>query len=351
MRELSDDIYRSRYGSGFTLIELMVVIVIIGILIGLLLPAVQSSRAAARRIECVNHLKQIGIALQNYQTANGIFPGIAAGSYIPDIKIGIPLGHYYSPLARMLSELDLPTLYNASNFTNWTGSSESLWANMTVMKTSVSLFLCPADPSPSPEGYGRVNYRFNTGPSPMIFFPTPSTSVTFSGPFSWIYFFGPRDFLDGLSNTIGVSERIRGDWAEEVWSPGDYVILGLNNGGKYMTASEVISDCQKASANDRFETRAGESWFISGYHFTDYNHCMTPNAKLHDCCVDDPITFNNLHYRTFAHGLFTARSYHTGGVNCLTMDGSVHFVRDGVSIDVWRALSTRSYGEVIDPPY
>ena len=351
MLVLNNNEIRFRKGrTGFTLIELMVVVTVIGILIALLLPAVQSSRAAARRIECVNHLKQIGIALQNYQTSNGVFPGISAGSDLGEKKGVQPIAHYYSPLARMLGELDLPTLYNATNFTNWTGSSESLWANMTVMKTSVSIFLCPGDPSPSPDGYGRVNYRFNIGPSPMDFFTSPNTSDTLSGPFSFFYFYRPRDFLDGLSNTIGVSERIRGDWTEGVWSPGDYVILGLNN-GNYMTASEVISRCEEAAPNALFETRSGESWFVSGYHFTDYNHCMTPNAKLHDCSPDDPPLFNNLHNRSLIRGLFTARSYHPGGVNCLTMDGSVHFVRDGVSLNVWRALATRSYGEVVDLPF
>lgn len=337
---------------GFTVIELLVVILIIGLLIGLLLPAVQSSRAASRWLECVNHLKQIGIALQNYQSSNGVFPGIAALTYYGqgDETSLYPNDHIYSPLARMLGELDLPVLYNATNFTFDPLTSLSMSANSTVMKTSVSFFLCPADPSPSPEGYGRNNYRFNLGPTPWLGWCCPINALAASGPFSAHNFYRPADFLDGLSNTIGVSERIRGDWTEGVWSIGDYHVIDQPYGND-LTASMAISYCQKLGPSSLIETRSGETWFISGFHTTSYNHCMTPNTKQFECSLDNPASINQFRTRVYAVGPFTARSYHPGGVNCLTMDGSVHFVRDGVALNIWRSLSTRAMGEVIDDSF
>ncbi len=345
------ELYIRDQPGGFSLVEVLVVITVIAILVGLLLPAIQSSREASRRIECVNHLKQIGIALQNYQSSNGVFPGLGAGTDFGERNLLLsdyPIGHIYSPYSRMLGELDKPTLYNATNFTYWPFSPISLWANSTVMQTSVSEFLCPSDFSQSPSGYGRVNYRFNIGNSTSDFWSIPERREDGYGAFSMKWFYRPRDFLDGLSNTIGVSERIRGDWTEGRWSPGDTVSLNNHVIGRTPIA-ESIRECRAAPADSPIESRAGETWFISGLLFTEYNHCLTPNDDLHDCDLGP--YYSEFVNRSLSQGIFTARSYHPRGVNCLTMDGSVHFVGDGIDLNVWRALATRSTGEVIDFPF
>jgi len=107
----------------------------------------------------------------------------------------------------------------------------------------------------------------------------------------------------------------------------------------------TVSVCASASADLPIETRSGESWFLSGYHFTDYNHCVPPNATIRDCSL---YSFQEgIHARTLHEGVFTARSRHPGGVNTLLMDGSVRFVRDGVNLAVWRALATRASGDIV----
>ena len=340
--------------SGFTLIELMVVVTIIAILTALLLPAVQTSRAAARRLECVNHLKQIGIALQNYQATNRVFPSLSAGTTDYDMNGNISsIGnlHDYSPHTRILWDLDMPALYNATNFTYFSMKDQAMWANSTVMKTSISLFLCPADPSPYPPGFGRNNYRYNTGDGPWEGMLDRINPVASTGAFTKTKFYDPADFLDGLSNTIGVSERIRGNWTEGVMYSGNYWDVGHFPFYSNLTAEQAISYCKEATPATPIETRSGESWFISSYHTTCYNHCMTPNQSLYDCSILDEHQMPEFHLRVEAMGVFTARSFHPGGVNCLTMDGSVHFVSNGVSLNVWRAMATRSNGEIFDPPF
>jgi hypothetical protein len=114
-----------------------------------------------------------------------------------------------------------------------------------------------------------------------------------------------------------------------------------------LTTAWVVSVCAAASASASYpsESRSGESWFLSGYHFTDYNHCATPNSNIEDCSI---YSFQeSIHWRTLHEGVFTARSRHPGGVNTSSMDGSVRFIRDTVNLSVWRALATRDRGDLV----
>jgi prepilin-type N-terminal cleavage/methylation domain-containing protein/prepilin-type processing-associated H-X9-DG protein len=333
--------------SGFTLIELLVVIGIVGILLGLLLPAVQAAREASRRLECTNHLKQIGLALQSYASTHGLFPAIFSETISDPYDLDPHAGHGYSPLTRTLAELELAPLANAANLTLGHHVARSLNANLTVASVTVGLFLCPSDSRAGVEGYGRNAYRFGTGPTPWIS-PTPTVAVHTAGAFTMHVFYGPAHFPDGLSNTVGISERVQGDWTKEVFKKGgDYRLapFGLvpvtpNDG------AATVARCLELAPTLPVESRGGESWFYSGFHFTNFNQFLGPNPAVDACSFNDSL--EGLSNRILHSGVFPATSRHPGGVNVGLMDGSVRFMTDGVQLNVWKALSTRNGGEVID---
>jgi hypothetical protein len=211
------------------------------------------------------------------------------------------------------------------------------------MMTAVGLFVCPSDVAPPVPGFGRSSYRYNVGPNPWHA-AVDALPESCSGPFTVHRFYRSADFLDGLSNTVGVSERVQGDWTKQIQGPGDYLLTQIGDRGKRIGPDWVLAAC--AAATDApSESRGGESWFLSGYHFTNYNHCAAPNARVQDCALDD--RREDLHARTMHEGVFTARSYHPGGVNTLSMDGSVRSVSDSINVQVWRSLATRSNGEAV----
>jgi len=327
---------------GFTLVEVLVAISIIALLIGLLLPAVQQAREASRRLECTNHLKQIGLGLQQYASAHGCFPAISAVSFQRGGTSGT--AHSYSPIARMLGELDQIPLYNAFNFSGIPTADIATLQNLTAMSVSLQVAICPSDTQPPVSGYGRVNYRFCTGPTPWIA-PRPDLAQSLDGPFTIRYFRSLADFRDGLSNTVGISERLEGGWVKNLFKHnGDYLLVA-NGFALAKNADQAISVCAAAPIDGPKDTRAGESWAISGFHFSDYNHCLSPNPTINDCALDT--NKGDLHTRTLHAGVFSASSRHYVGVNASLMDGSVHFFKSNIDRSVWRALSTRSGGEVI----
>lgn len=338
-----DNDRRFRQRGGFSIIEVIVVTGVIGLLIGVLLPAVQSAREASRRLQCANNLKQIGMALTNYESVYSTFPATNAKS-LANLANAFS-AHYYSPLARMLPYLDQIPLFNATNFDLSPSDDTSTSNNDTVMMTSIGLFLCPSDPQPSVEGYGRCNYRFNIGPTPWSS-AGENNPQSLAGPFTSHVFYRASDFSDGTSNTVGISERCQGDWiSNQTKINGDYILTWIGNSKPDRDADWALEQCMRADSNTQLESRAGESWFISGLHFTNYNHCFTPNTNHMDCAFDGWHT-TNLHNRTLIEGVFSARSFHSNGVNAACMDGSVRFIKDSVSLNTWRALATRSSGDI-----
>ena len=241
--------------------------------------------------------------------------------------------------------MDQVPLYNSVNFTNPTVNAFSIIQNQTVMQTTVETFLCPSDTLAGVPGYARANYRFSHGTTACIA-PGNRLPETWDGPFSVHRFYRAADFADGLSNTIGASERLQGDWETTHFKRGgDYRLTTIGTEERKGLPDLALSLCAAWPMGGPHESRSGESWFLSGNHFTNYNHVQTPNGAVADCSFDE--NTDSLHHRSMHSGVFTATSRHPGGVNAMRMDGSVRFEHDGISLGVWRALATRSGGEVI----
>ena len=335
-----------RRRAGFTLIEVLAVVAVIGILVALLLPAVQAARQSARRLDCSNRLKQIGLALHQYEADNGMFPaGASQGYWVSGGTLGVNL---MTPLARMLPHLEQVDLYNSINHALPANYRVAFAPNRTAMTTKVGAFLCPSDMSPPVEGFGRTNYRANIGASyqEQAYEKAPGSG---GGAFNFFDFLRPADFIDGLSNTAGFSERLQGDWTSGTTFKrgGDYRL------GTGLTAADfegitdadwALARCRSLPRDSPIESRGGASWFLSGLHYSEYNHIAPPNADG-DCGfdLDDGNVSGNINQR----GVFSATSYHPGGVNVLMMDGSVRSVTKSIALAAWRAAGTRSGGEVI----
>jgi prepilin-type N-terminal cleavage/methylation domain-containing protein/prepilin-type processing-associated H-X9-DG protein len=326
---------------GFTLIELLITIGVIGLLMALLLPAVQAAREAARRGQCANNLKQIGIAFQSYCVDWNAFPPVNLQTGTN--RDGPYFVHVHSPWARVLPRLEQGPLFDSINFAWVPTQAEAIVANETAMTTRVALFLCPSDNEPPVEGYGRANYRVNHGPTHR-FAPTNLYPQSWNGPFTCRLVLGPAAFTDGTSNTIGVSERLQGDWTRGISGGGDYLLARIDESTVH-NSDDAVAACAALPPGTDQESRGGESWFLSGLHFTGYNHCAPPNPRTPDCAFDD--AREDILNRIMRDGVFPARSAHPGGVHVVFMDGSVRFMEDAVSLPIWRAFATRSGGEVI----
>ena len=335
---------RERVDRGYTLIEVLVAVSILSIGLGLLLPAVQAAREASRRAQCQNNLRQIGIALGAYYTVANCFPGVdlvtrrfrSAPFYYSD--------RYYSAFSQVLPHIDQTNLFNTINFSLSPVLGQSLVSNFTAMLTPIGILTCPTDAGYFPEGYARVNYRFNLGPS-HLWAPSAEVPGSWSGPYTVHKIYQASDFADGLSNTIGLSERLRGDWNKSRFRLGGDYLLTDTPADAVSSPDQAISLCATASPWLPHESRGGESWFLSGLHFTCYNHCATPNARINDCACR--LGTSTMTDRVNQDGVFKASSGHDGGVNCLFMDGAVRFVADSLELRIWRALATRSDGEII----
>jgi prepilin-type N-terminal cleavage/methylation domain-containing protein len=199
---------------GFTLIELLVVVTIIGLLIALLLPAVQSAREAARRIQCQNHLKQIGLALANYEASKGCYPfGVGGGG-----PVGTDPGSVsrWSAQSQILAELEQGTVFSALNFALVPWGHEPILSppNLTALTTRIAGFLCPSDRDGIAEPYNLAhnNYRACAGTKPYnVHFGTPDDRGVNDGVFWYQSSVRPALLLDGSSQTAVFSERCLGD--------------------------------------------------------------------------------------------------------------------------------------------
>ena len=328
---------------GFTLIELLVVIGIIAILIGLLLPAVQGAREAARRSSCQNNIRQIGLAIHGYLDTHLCFPP----SYVREDHRPARFFSLVSVQGRVMPYLDLESLYNGINFSCSTipepkfGQRDETfeWSlnaiQLTVSRTKLTVFLCPSDGSPLAQGPAN-SYRGNAGLGPNYV-----TSAEFpdsgNGLFQEHGVVTPAQVVDGLSHTAALSERNLGSGSPSSPTPErDHT----NAYGAWYTADDILQTSRiVARPGSLVFTGAGSQWFWSGREMTLYTHAQVPNGSAPDA-LGLPMTPSP--------GMATARSQHPHGVNVLMGDGSSRFVIDSISQPLWRGLGSRRGGEPID---
>jgi prepilin-type N-terminal cleavage/methylation domain-containing protein/prepilin-type processing-associated H-X9-DG protein len=339
-----------RRSLGFTLIELLVVIAIIAVLIALLLPAVQSAREAARRIQCTNNLKQIGLALMNYESSNGSFPpttilvpgGTSPGTWAFESS--------WSAVARSSSFMEQGGLYNAINYSLTYDDP----VNTTVSLTSLPLLMCPSDPGPrfdlpKPQrgGTGLATTSYGTCDGDWYVWSV-NWAMASVGPRN-PSLFGPNfartiaQVTDGLSNTLAASEGTIGhlqarhcSGAAGTAPPGFSPTNVPAAGAASVTAlAGLIASCASKPAPVG-HTR----WSNGGVYYSGFTTALPPNQPIDRDWVDENDggdTYMSL----------SASSFHGGGVNMLFGDGSVRFIKNSVSPQTWRNLGSIAGGEVI----
>jgi len=369
---------RAKLSRGFTLIELLVVIAIIAVLIALLLPAVQAAREAARRSQCVNNLKQIGLALHNYHSTNDRFPqGHSQAAHLPAYTDYAGWTEW-SAQAEMLSYMEQGSVYNSINFYYCGGYDYGQSCNGTAWTTVINSFLCPSDGNAGngKPGFGtgqpNINsYRGSLGtttdpnqyagdtPDPFNIISwkkANTTNSTSTGLFTYWNAYGVRDCTDGTSNTVAFSETLVD---EKTNSPRErsHAVTGVGGAtsGRAVDASQLpqatlntaLQACTTAYASlpTNISTVVGNRWGWGAATITLFHTVVTPNStqwKWNSCrdgcggCGGDDSTFSN------------AQSNHSGGVNVLFADGSVKFVKDSVNQRTWMAIGTKASGEVVD---
>jgi prepilin-type N-terminal cleavage/methylation domain-containing protein/prepilin-type processing-associated H-X9-DG protein len=324
---------------GFTLVELLVVIAIIGILVALLLPAVQAAREAGRRTQCVNNLKQLGIALQNYADPYKCFPS-GTTSAVFGLDPTVPPNFYrWSALAELTPFMEQTGLHDMIDFNyplygGFNQGYQVFARNVPAVSTIVPAFLCPSDKARPVTNYLGVifaptNYATNMGSG-----INGGTEYTTDGLFfmnSGVKF---ADIRDGTNTTAAFSESILGE--STIGAPPDPATIYAYLGGTAITDSNCAAAAQYNVSDPR-----GFSWANGDTRCTLYNHYYPPNSAFLDCIGYDPLNqFTDTGWRT-------ARSWHPAGVNVGFADGSTRFVSNDVDMFIWKGISTRASKETI----
>jgi prepilin-type N-terminal cleavage/methylation domain-containing protein/prepilin-type processing-associated H-X9-DG protein len=342
-----------RVRSGFTLIELLVVIAIIAVLVALLLPAVQQAREAARRSQCKNNLKQIGLAIANYESAFTCLP-FGKGLNYPGVG---PVYARWSLHSMILPYMDQGPLFNLFNFNlppdtpgmgliAGTGFMPAYTspggANTVASQTTIPMFQCPSDAATPTGGWAGVNnYVGNQGswlcdlgtaaPALSIVAPTEVNQ----GVFFYLSKIRAADITDGMTNTAFFSEKMRGSGTPDPTT--DLFVMPHQ-----ITLAATYSTCMSTNplTATPLTSKWGASWVMGENCCTLYNHVSTPNT-ISCAGTGFPGTMANMSMQV------TASSRHLGGVHVMMGDGSVRYVGNSIDLTLWRGLATRNGGEVL----
>jgi prepilin-type N-terminal cleavage/methylation domain-containing protein/prepilin-type processing-associated H-X9-DG protein len=370
---------------GFTLIELLVVIAIIAVLIALLLPAVQMAREAARRTQCRNNLKQIGLAMHNYHDANGVFPpdGNRSSDNWSDGNCwggDCNEAQHWSAKVFLLPYLDHSAIYNATNINRhavafldnndggWGGGWEARDPNRTMRSQVIEVYNCPSDGNVGNAGQAiGQSYTLNTGTA-RTYNNWAANGITYNPGWDWAFNkpIGVRDIVDGTTNTACFSEWIKGhakgpagagvdesrlagrDPRAVTWGPIDYMWGYPGGTGAALSAGRdgdrwFDLECNGEGTMYRAQSKninwdwKGEYWTWGNVgRGTGIGFTFRPNGK--SCTEGWTPTDNGL----------AASSFHPGGVNVLFCDGSVRFITDTITYNTWHAIGTRDGGEKLD---
>ena len=379
---------------GFTLVELLVVIAIIGVLVALLLPAIQAAREAARRTQCVNNVKQMALASANYESANGVFP---PGRINPDYErrtaagwIAQPTPSAYPPWSGnpnvrynnfsvhiwILPYMEANNVYELIDFDKgqskqMTSGGAPINPHYQAYATAQGLFICPSDPNTGVI-ISENNYRSNFGGSTPfagtnsgVVDATVVSTDGFVAGGNGAFSYGEKglragEYTDGLSKTAFFSERTKGSGINAAAEPPtSWDIIGLGKGNNITdgyTIEQMFNDCLKKGQNPQagplIFTAAGRwlpgedfsnGWPFAGYDATQYNHVAPPNWQGQDCGRNSYIPDT-----AEEHAIIAARSAHPGSVVVAYGDGHTAIVADGVDVGVWRAVGSRNAGETVD---
>lgn len=336
--------------SAFTLIELLVVIAIIAVLIALLLPAVQAAREAARRAQCINNLKQIGLATHNYLSTFQVLPFGKGGNYVASVP-GAKAYARWSANSQLLMFLEQGNLFNSINFNlppetpGMAGAVPFMPAyqnpnreNATASRTQLATFLCPSDIPPIDGWPGANNYLGNQYSFACDLSETnASTTAPAELPRGVFYFASAvtiAAITDGLSNTAFYSEKLKGNGTP---NPKTDSLIFPNQ----VTADDTYQACQNLPPTALpLTSRQGMSWVMGEMCCSVYNHVAPPNARS---CAAPGFSGSMANMAMQV----PPSSNHPGGVNVLFGDGSVRYLKSTVNLLSWRAIGTRNGGETV----
>ena len=335
---------------GFTLIELLVVVAIMSLLVALLLPAVHAAREASRRSQCVNNLKQIGLALHGYHDALGSFP---LGKSAANAEVGVVSSWGdWGAQALILPYLEQSPLHNSINFQWSTRKYTALKVNHTAFNMKLKIYMCPSDRNVIRSG-NLNSYRGSVGTTGIQYFSN-STGV-----FGRQVSYSMDDITDGLSNTIAFSESlVGGESATNSYRGNSIAGVGEIAAAQSIDAFSVgwpatlkalnsCSDAMSAAGPPTFASVSkigGYRWGWGDIGISLFNTIVPPNSPEHpwnscrkDCpgCGPDSSQYSN------------AQSNHPGGVNALFADGGVRWIKDGINPLVWWGMGTRERGEIL----
>ncbi len=349
---------RRRFGdrlkSGFTLVELLVVIAIIGILVGMLLPAVQQVREAARRTECSNNIRQLGLAAMNYVSASrrlpsaSLFPKIdPAGSALTDSATR----NGWSAQAQLLPYLEQSNLASTINYRMGYKDHPAVTINGNTEQISsfrIPTYLCPSEVNDVPRGEGTAeeNYPLNYGWNGGLWFVfDPNDRSVGQGALTTDKNNRMRDFTDGTSSTLMFSEV-------KAYTP------YFRNANLAAPLDIPLNAADVPPMGGSFKTNSGHTEWVDGrVHQSGFTTTFTPNTQMLFTDTDGTeydVDWTNRQEGiggltdTFAtYAAVTSRSFHTLGVNTCNVDGSVRFISDTIDLEVWQSLGTRNGGEVV----